>query len=179
MSRPFLPLHLSRARAAWRRASWRFALGVFATVLGLATSGFARAADTPHNFDDPARQAQYLRLIAELRCLVCQNQSLADSHADLAQDLRDEVYRMVQDGQKDEQIVGFLVDRYGDFVLYKPPLNVLTFMLWFGPGLLVVLAGIAWWRLARRRAPAAPPELAPADRTALDAMLQERDQDRR
>lgn len=111
----------------------------------------ARAADTPFEFADEATERRYQKLAAELRCLVCQNQSLADSHADLAQDLRDEVYRLLNEGRTDEEIVDFLVARYGDFVLYRPPVSGTTSLLWFGPVLLLAGAAFAWWRLGRAR----------------------------
>ena len=85
-------------------------------------------------------QERYYSLIEEIRCLVCQNQSLADSHADLAQDLRNEIYQMVIAGEQDEQIIQFLVERYGDFVLYRPPLKENTWLLWFGPFLFLITA---------------------------------------
>ncbi len=125
-----------------------------AFFLMLAT--FAQAADTPFAFRDATQEQRYHRLTAELRCMVCQNQSLADSHADLAQDMRNEVFRMLDAGRSDEQIVDFLVQRYGDFVLYRPPVSATTSLLWFGPMLLLALAGFAWWRLGRAR-PAVPP----------------------
>ena len=119
-------------------------------ALGLwLTLALAQAADTPFTFKDATEEARYQQLTAELRCLVCQNQSLADSHADLAQDLRAEVFRMLQAGQTNEQIVDFLVARYGDFVLYRPPVSRLTYALWFGPLLLVLGAGFVWWRIAK------------------------------
>ena len=121
---------------------------VYAAALWLFAT-WAQAADTPFTFKDATEEARYQQLIAELRCLVCQNQSLADSHADLAQDLRAEVYRMVDAGQDNRQIVDFLVARYGEFVLYRPPVSALTLALWFGPLLLLAGAGLAWWRLAR------------------------------
>ena len=118
----------------------------------------ASAADTPFEFAQPEQAARYQRLAEELRCLVCQNQSLADSHADLAQDLRNEVYRMIPAGQSDREIIDFLVARYGEFVLYRPPVSPLTWLLWFGPALLLAIAGGVWWRIARRR-----PDLPPHD----------------
>lgn len=126
------------------------------------------AADTPFEFADPAMEARYNRLAAELRCMVCQNQSLADSHADLAQDLRDEVYRMLNEGLTDEQIVDFLVARYGDFVLYRPPVTGTTSLLWFGPLALLAAAGVAWWRLGRARP--APVPVDPAEAEAIAAL---------
>jgi cytochrome c-type biogenesis protein CcmH len=112
------------------------------------------AADTPFHFEQPEQQARYDKLAQELRCLVCQNQSLADSHADLAQDLRNEVYRMITSGKSDQEIIDFLVARYGDFVLYRPPVSPLTWLLWFGPLLLLALAGLVWWQISRDREPA-------------------------
>lgn len=97
-------------------------------------------------FDDPARQERYETLIKELRCLVCQNQALSDSDADLAKDLRDEVYRIIQSGKTDQEAVDFLVQRYGDFVLYRPPFKPLTLLLWGGPLLLSLIGGTLLWR---------------------------------
>ena len=93
-------------------------------------------------------EQRFKALIAELRCLVCQNQSLADSNADLAVDMRREVHKMMEQGATDAEIVQFLVDRYGDFVRYRPPVKSTTLLLWFGPflllaiGLAVVLAAV-------------------------------------
>lgn len=113
--------------------------GVFILFMLLNLS--AIAADDPVEFSNPEMQQRYYELIDEIRCLVCQNQSLADSHADLAQDLRNEIYNKVLAGEEDEQIVTFLVERYGDFVLYRPPLTKNTWLLWFGP-FLFLLTGI-------------------------------------
>ena len=142
-------------------------------ALWLTISGPALAADTPFTFSDPSLAARYDRLTAELRCLVCQNQSLADSHADLAQDLRDEVYRLLNEGKDDDAIVAFLVDRYGDFVLYRPPVSGITSLLWFGPALLLVGAGAVWWRLGRSKA-VTPPD---ATEAAAIAALTRRPRD--
>ena len=98
------------------------------------------AEDIPLEFSDPAQEKQFKELTEELRCLVCQNQSLADSSAGLAQDLRREVYRMVIDGDSDEEIVKYLVARYGDFILYRPPLKPSTFFLWLGPVIFLCFA---------------------------------------
>ncbi len=119
---------------------------------GLLLAFNAGAADVPFVFEDDTDAERYQRLVEELRCLVCQNQSLADSHADLAQDLRDEIYRMIGDGLSDEEIVGFLVDRYGDFVLYRPPLKASTVLLWFGPFLIFIAAVFIAVRFLRRQA---------------------------
>jgi cytochrome c-type biogenesis protein CcmH len=111
----------------------------------------AQAAEV-RQFDDPAKQQRYENLIKELRCLVCQNQSLADSDADLAQDLRDEVYAIIQSGKDEREAIIFLTDRYGDFVRYRPPLKASTALLWAGPFILLAGGGWVLWRLARRRA---------------------------
>lgn len=94
---------------------------------------------------DPALEARMLEITTELRCLVCQNQTIADSHADLAVDLREEVREMLQRGQSKQQILDYMTARYGDFVLYRPPVKTTTWMLWFGPLLLLAggLAGLA------------------------------------
>ncbi|MBA3478483.1 MAG: cytochrome c-type biogenesis protein CcmH [Lautropia sp.] len=98
---------------------------------------------------------RFRRLAGELRCLVCQNQSLVDSNAPLAQDLRDEVVKLMASGRDDGQIKSFLVERYGEFVLYRPAVSMRNALLWFGPFLLLVIATIAWMRLGRRKPPAA------------------------
>lgn len=91
-------------------------------------------------FDTPQMEADYNVLIDELRCLVCQNQNLADSNAELAQDLRKQTYEMLQQGKSREQVVDFMVTRYGDFVLYRPPFKLTTLLLWLGPLVLLLIA---------------------------------------
>ena len=128
--------------------------------IGALANGAAHAASVfePRGFTSPEHEERYHALIDELRCLVCQNQTIADSNADLASDLRREVYRMVEEGQSAVAISEFMVARYGDFVLYRPPLQGGTVLLWAGPFLLVAL-GVAVLVLhlrRRRRAPEAP-----------------------
>jgi len=94
----------------------------------------------PYQFEDQAQRERFDSLLEELRCLVCQNQSLADSGAGLADDLREEVYRMVTNGENNHAIKTFMVQRYGNFVLYDPPLNPSTVVLWFAPITLVVFS---------------------------------------
>jgi cytochrome c-type biogenesis protein CcmH len=107
--------------------------------------------EAPIHFDSPKQEAQYQQLLHEVRCLVCQNQSLAESHADLAMDLRQEIAQALRNGQTPEQVKARLVQRYGDFVLYRPPVRNTTLVLWFGPALLL-LGGLAVvWRVVRRR----------------------------
>ena len=90
-------------------------------------------------FQDPVLEARYQNLIRETRCLVCQNQTIADSNADLASDLRRQIKQQIADGASDREIVDFLVTRYGDFVLYRPPMKPTTWLLWAAPALLVLL----------------------------------------
>ncbi len=123
---------------------------------------------------DPAIERRMMALAQELRCLVCQNQTLADSQADLAADLRQEIRELMQKGESDEQIKRYLVARYGDFVLYRPPLKSSTWLLWFGPGLLLVggLAALYLVLLRRRRLMLQQPLSADEEKRAL-ALLSE------
>ncbi|MES1943964.1 cytochrome C biogenesis protein [Salinisphaera sp. PC39] len=124
----------------------------------LLTAALAAAAIEPLNFDDPAKQARYERLLHEFRCLVCQNESLASSGAGLADDLRQEVHRMVAEGKSDAEIRDYLVERYGEFVLYRPPVTTRTYLLWFGPFLLAVVGLAALVIAIRRRSRRTPPD---------------------
>lgn len=123
-------------------------------VLSLALSlsaAYSFAEDAPPAFDTPELAARLKHLSLELRCLVCQNQSLADSHAPLAEDLRQEIRRLMAQGKTDEEVVEFLVARYGDFVRYRPPLKSTTWLLWFGPFLLLGVGGTMLGLALRRR----------------------------
>lgn len=111
-----------------------------------------RAIDQEPPLQDPERQALYERLTHEVRCLVCQNQTVADSTAPLAADLRREIYAMVEEGRSEEDIKTFLLDRYGDFVLYKPRFLFSTALLWLAPGLLLLAGALAIGVVVRRRA---------------------------
>ena len=111
-------------------------LAAFTLTLGLAS--VAHAAIDAYEFRDDAERARYSELTKELRCPKCQNQDIADSNAPIAADLRKEIFRMLGEGRSNQQIIDFMVDRYGDFVRYKPALTAKTWLLWFGPaGLLV------------------------------------------
>jgi cytochrome c-type biogenesis protein CcmH len=100
---------------------------------------------------NPVLEARMLSITAELRCLVCQNQTIADSHADLAVDLRQQVREMLEKGMTDKQIAEYMTERYGDFVLYRPPFKSTTMLLWIGPGVLLVLGLLALVLMLRRR----------------------------
>lgn len=112
---------------------------------------------------DPVLEARMTRIAAELRCLVCQNQTIADSNADLAQDLRRQVREMLAKGDDDATIIRYMTDRYGDFVLYRPPLKATTLLLWFGPALMLLLGVGALVVVMRRRARAAATQFEPDD----------------
>ena len=127
---------------------WRNMLAAIALAgcLNLAWAGLES-----FDFSGSVEEQRYKDLLAELRCLVCQNQALIDSDAELAHDLRLEVYELMAKGQKDAQIREFLVNRYGDFVLYDPPLKPSTYLLWLGPFVLLALGIVMLFRTIRQR----------------------------
>jgi len=129
----------------------------------------ALAKDAPPAADDPAIEARMLRITAELRCLVCQNQTIADSHAELAEDLRKEVRTMLRQGKSDTEVVKYMTDRYGDFVLYRPPVKSTTWLLWFGPGVLLVGGLAVLVAVLRRRARLSDDRFEPDEGDAPDA----------
>jgi cytochrome c-type biogenesis protein CcmH len=120
----------------------------------LTLSTAALAVDNGRAFDDPVLNDRYFALIQEVRCLVCQNQSIADSNAALAADLRREIQSLLAQGKSDFDVADFLIARYGDFVMYRPPVKPLTWALWGGPGLLLAIGGLSFVRIMRRRAAA-------------------------
>jgi cytochrome c-type biogenesis protein CcmH len=111
----------------------------------------ALAAEALSASDNPVLEARVQKISSELRCLVCQNQTIADSHADLAVDLRRQVREMLQSGQTEQQVIDYMTARYGDFVLYRPPFKALTALLWVGPALMVVLGLGTLFVVLRRR----------------------------
>ena len=131
-----------------KRASFFFV--ALALCFGLlATAAYAI---DPLPLKDRAEEVRFQKLTRQLRCLVCQNQDLADSDADLAKDLRKQVFDMMREGKSDDEIKAFLVARYNDFVLYDPPLKPGTYLLWFTPFALVAIGAVAVLRILRRRA---------------------------
>ncbi len=131
-------------------------------LLLAALAGLAAAAVDPLPFQDQAQRDRFNALAGELRCMVCQNQSLADSDAPLARDLRRELFELIDAGKTDAEIKTYLTDRYGDFVLYRPPLDRRTWWLWFGPGLLALFAlGVVVAVVRRRGRDAQPSQLQP------------------
>ena len=143
-----------------------------AALMALAASGaFGQASEIAH--PDPAIEQRLKDLAEELRCLVCQNQTIADSNAPLALDLRNQIRTQIAQGRSDDQIRAYMVERYGDFVLYKPPFKATTALLWLAPALLLLGGGAVFWIVvARRRAPgAAGSALAPQRRAEIEALL--------
>lgn len=134
----------------------------------------ALAVEPDEILPDPAQEARARDLSQHLRCVVCQNQSIDDSNAPLARDLRILLRERLKAGDTDRAAIDFIVARYGNFVLLKPPLQLDTLLLWFGPGLVLLLALVGYWMLIRRRAetvPAAPEALSEAEREELQAIL--------
>ena len=129
---------------------WVRVLALCAAVSAAAPQS-AVAGEAAPAVADPALEARVMSLAVELRCLVCQNQTIADSHADLAVDLRGQIRAMMLAGQSDDQIRRYMTDRYGDFVLYKPPLKATTVLLWIGPPLLLAGALTGLFLALRRR----------------------------
>ena len=122
-----------------------------AIAIMISSFGLKGFASDLYPFDNPKQTAQFTHLLHELRCPVCQNQDLADSNAGLAKDLRGEVYRLVQNGQSDDEIVGYLTYRYGDFILFKPPVIGVTWLLWFGPWVFLALGLGIFWHMGLKR----------------------------
>jgi len=145
---------------------------LFAFLALLATAPWVQAKEAAPAAADPALEQRVMTLAAELRCLVCQNQTIADSSAPLAEDLRNQVREKMRQGASDSQIIDFMVERYGDFVLYRPPVKATTLLLWFGP-LLLVAAGLLVLLRRLRRRPAPEPELSAAERERARKLLAE------
>ena len=124
---------------------------IWALMFVMAIPGLVAAQEARPLAENPQAEARLKALAVELRCLVCQNQTLADSNAPLAEDLRREVREMIAKNMSDQEIIDFLVERYGDFVLYRPPLRATTTVLWIGPFLLLAIAGAALVLAVRRR----------------------------
>jgi cytochrome c-type biogenesis protein CcmH len=126
-------------------------LRAFLAVVTLVLMVPALAGGEPLIFTDAEQEARYQQLTLELRCLVCQNQNLADSDAPLAQDLRQEIYNMMQAGRTNDEIKQFLIDRYGDFVLYMPPMKSNTLVLWLMPAVLLIGGALVVLTVVRKR----------------------------
>ncbi len=125
---------------------------LLSVLLGfIMLTGSANAIDAVAAFDDPEMQARYEKIISEVRCLKCQNQTIKDSNAFLAADLRREIRHMLEEGKTDDEIYEFLVARYGDFALYRPRASGKTLILWIAPMMFLVFGALALWRVVQRR----------------------------
>jgi cytochrome c-type biogenesis protein CcmH len=151
------------------------------TLVLLLAAAQAPAQTTPapatgevvESFRDPEQQRRFHALLRDLRCMVCQNESLAESHAGLAGDLRRVVYEQMEAGRSDAEIRAFMVERFGEFVLYRPPMRPSTYALWFGPAILLVFGFAAVMVMVRRRGKTAPVELSTEQRRRAAQLLHE------
>ena len=126
--------------------------------------------------DDPVTEQRLINISEEMRCLVCQNESLAGSRSDLANDLRREIRTLIKEGKSDDQIRNFMVERYGDFVLYRPPVKPITWLLWIGPFVILVIGIVGLLTYLRRRNSRVPNVfLTDADNQKIDALLKASD----
>lgn len=151
-----------------------------AALLWLVACGaFGQASEIAN--PDPAVERRLKDLAEELRCLVCQNQTIADSNAPLALDLRNQIRTQIAQGRSDDQIRAYMVERYGDFVLYKPPFKANTALLWLAPALLLLAGGAVFWIVVRRRKTQANtlPAPSPQRRAEIEALLEGRDSTKR
>jgi len=123
---------------------------------------------------DPVLHERVMSVSAELRCLVCQGQSLADSHSEFAVDMRQQIHDMMADGMTNREVVDFMVQRYGDTVRYRPPFNAVTVLLWFGPFILLAAGvGVLYFNIARRRKQVVETPLSDGDRRQAEALLKD------
>ena len=155
----------------WSRMTLSAGLLAGLLSLPLATPPAGAFTLEEFQFSDPAKAEEFRRLTEELRCLVCQNESLAGSQADLAQDLREEVYRLMKSGKTRQEVIDFLVERYGDFVLYDPPLKPSTYPLWFGPLLLAGIGGLFLFLTLHKKREARERELTAEEQQRLRTLL--------
>jgi cytochrome c-type biogenesis protein CcmH len=147
--------------------------------VALLCFGTSFAKDAAPLAEDPVMEQRLISISEEMRCLVCQNESLAGSRSDLANDLRREIRTLIQEGKSDDQIRTFMVERYGDFVLYRPPVKPITWLLWIGPFVILVIGIIGLLMYLRRRNQSMPNTiLTAADNQKIDALLNQDRKDR-
>jgi cytochrome c-type biogenesis protein CcmH len=151
----------------------RKAKGLLVAVVACAFAAAAVAKEAIPEAADPALEARMVRITSELRCLVCQNQTIADSNAPLAADLRREARELLKQGKSDAEVVDYMTARYGDFVLYRPPLRATTVLLWFGPPLLLGVGGAVLVMVLRRRSRMAPEAFDPDEDDGNETMTAE------
>ena len=159
----------------------RFLIAAFAALALLLPAQGVPAVEPDEILDDPALEARARSLSEEIRCVVCQNESIDSSNADLARDLRILVRERLVAGDSDQQVLDYLVARYGDFVLLRPPFKPSTYLLWFGPFLLFILGlglVVLYFRGGTGQAPAAAAPLSDAEKARLDALIDGSERDR-
>lgn len=149
-------------------------------ALCIFSLGSAYAKDATPLADDPLTEQRLISISEEMRCLVCQNESLAGSRSDLANDLRREIRILIKEGKSDEQIRTFMVERYGDFVLYRPPVKPITWLLWIGPFIILVIGIAGLLTYLRKRDRSVPNlQLTDEDNRRIDALLNDGGKDRK
>jgi cytochrome c-type biogenesis protein CcmH len=131
-----------------------------------------------YTFENGEKAEDFRAIIEEMRCLVCQNESLAGSNAELAVDLRNEIYEMMKSGQEKQDIINFMVARYGDFVLYNPPLKPSTYPLWFGPLIVFLLGGVVLFRILKRKSVSRETALSTEEEQRLNRLLNQSNENR-
>lgn len=148
---------------------------IFASLLlfvSMMMPTFASAKEAALMADDPVLEERVMELAYELRCLVCQNQSLGDSHSDFAIDLRNEMREQMDQGKNDDQVIEFMVERYGDFIRFRPPVKSTTFLLWFGPLILLLIgAAVLFVNLKLRKRTVKTTPLSDEERKRAEALL--------
>nr|WP_320136819.1 cytochrome c-type biogenesis protein [uncultured Amphritea sp.] len=146
-------------------------------VILLSVSALANAAIDTYEFKDDATRERFQSLAAELRCPKCQNQNIADSNSPIAEDLRNELHRMLEEGADDQQVIDFMVGRYGEFVLYRPRMTEQTYLLWYGPAGLLVIGVVVVLLVSGKRKKAEPGKpktnLSDAEKQKLDQLLKQ------
>ncbi|MCG7932987.1 MAG: cytochrome c-type biogenesis protein CcmH [Candidatus Thiodiazotropha lotti] len=153
-------------------------LFLFSLIYLLGLTALQAATLAEYNFEDPAQDEDFREIIEEMRCLVCQNESLAGSNAELAIDLRNEIYDMMKSGQSKGEIIDFMVARYGDFVLYSPPVKPSTYPIWFGPLIVFLIGGIVLFRIIKRKNQSRETELSEAEQQRLEKLLNQSNEQR-
>ena len=146
---------------------------LFTSILILLSVQQLHAAEVMLEFDSPEQETRFEELLEELRCMVCQNQTLADSNARLARDLRKRTYNMVRSGKSNNEIIEHMVERFGDFVLYRPPLKKTTVLLWFGPVIFLLIAVSTFWIYSHRTRRKPISDLSPVEREKAQRLLDE------
>ncbi len=154
---------------------FRAKLFVVACLFLFSLVSLSQAGIEVRNFSNSAQERRYHQLVDEIRCLVCQNQNLADSNSQLAQDLRNKIYDKVKANQTNQQVIDYMVERYGQFVLYNPPFDLVTSFIWIGPFILVIAAIILLVITIVSRSKATPVELSEADHTRYRKLLDNED----